>query len=1160
VEKVIVIRFALWIVCLVGCLSVAQLFAQEKEKEDPFRTQVRPTDPLSPDEQQKTFHLPPGFEIQLFSAEPDLQKPMNMAFDAAGRLWVSASVEYPYAASEGGRDTIKILEDADGDGRADKVTTFVDGLNIPIGLYPYRDGVVAYSIPNIWFFRDTDGDGKADQRDILYGPLGTPRDTHGMQNAFRRGFDGWLYINHGFSNESTITAQDGSSIKLQSGNTYRVRLDGSHVEQYTWGQVNPFGSTFLPTGELITADCHSRPLTMLLRGAYYPSFGKPHDGLGFAPDLMEHSHGSTAIGGVAHYTGDNFPAEYQGHLFVGNVMTSRVNHDSLQYRGSTPRAIEQPDFLSTDDPWFRPVDVQIGPDGALYVADFYNRIIGHYEVALDHPGRDRNRGRIWRITYRDPAAQPSAAPKVDLSQADVHQLIETLAHPSLTRRMLATDQLSDRIGEEAVPALIEATSRHAKDTVRAHCMWVLHRLGKLSEDMARRASRDDSELVRIHALRALSETVWPIELRFVGEDEPSPIVRRVAAEGIGHQTGHRVDQLLKLNSSVAQDDVLLRHATRLAIRNQLLVPEAWQGVVGIEGRGRDELARLAVSIPGEASAEFLLAYLRERPMLSRQMESQLSHLAVNLAAEKLPAVIQMAREKTGDDVDLHLKLVQLFNQRTEQREIRDRAALIDWSKELANSLLRTTDEPDSHWQNQSAANPWGLEPRDCEDGESGVLFLSSLPGGESLTATIKSREFVIPPKLTFYLCGHLGIPSQQANEKNFVQLRLAGSGDVIQRALPPRNDRAQRVDWELMKYAGQKGYLEVVDGLELTAYAWLAVARFDPPVVALPVVSPAKRTERQAMACTIVGGMKLAEFRPDLFRLAGDTSIDWPLRAAAGRAALMFVENRVLAALAILIAEPSLDPRLREGICQQIVAEPPGDSKKLLSDVMKSVPARAQRQLADALASTAAGAAELVQLVEQGHAAPRLLQDGNIKQKLSAAKDEALDARIAKVTASLPTVADQIQRTIDLRRLAFRPAEVDVARGQEMFRKHCIACHQVAGQGAVLGPQLDGIGNRGLDRLMEDTLDPNRNVDIAFHVSVLSLTNGQVVTGLFRREEGANVILANQEGKEFTVLKSDIDEQTKSSNSLMPANVADLLKPDEFRDLIGYLLTLRAKQ
>src|SRR6516165_8344890 len=200
--------------------------------DDPFAAAIRPTDALTPEQERASFHLPPGFRVQLFASEPEIQKPMNMAFDAGGRLWVSGSTEYPYPAPDDrpARDTIRVLEDTDHDGRADKVTVFAEGLSIPIGLYPYKNGVIAYSIPNIEFFDDTDGDGKADRREVLYGPFEFRRDTHGMNNAFRRGFDGWLYANHGWANTSTVKGRDGNEVVLPGGNTYRVRLDGSRIE------------------------------------------------------------------------------------------------------------------------------------------------------------------------------------------------------------------------------------------------------------------------------------------------------------------------------------------------------------------------------------------------------------------------------------------------------------------------------------------------------------------------------------------------------------------------------------------------------------------------------------------------------------------------------------------------------------------------------------------------------------------------------------------------------------------------------------------------------------------------------------------------------------------------------------------------------------------
>src|SRR5262249_25335460 len=159
-----------------------------------------------------------------------------------------------------------------------------------------------------------------------------------------------------------------------------IRPDGTRLEWYTHGQVNPFGLALDPLGNLYSADCHSQPVYQLLRGGCYPSFGKPHDGLGFAPEMTTEDHGGTALAGVCYYAANQFPKEWHDTVFIGNVVTSRINHDRVTWHGSTPRAKRDADFLVSEDLWFRPVDLKLGPDGALYVADFYNCIIGHYEV------------------------------------------------------------------------------------------------------------------------------------------------------------------------------------------------------------------------------------------------------------------------------------------------------------------------------------------------------------------------------------------------------------------------------------------------------------------------------------------------------------------------------------------------------------------------------------------------------------------------------------------------------------------------------------------------------------------------------------------------------------------------------------------------------------
>jgi putative membrane-bound dehydrogenase-like protein len=260
---------------------------------------VAPTEALTPDEQRQKFHLPEGFVIELVASEPEIHKPMNLAFDAHGRLYVTSSLEYPFPVKAGSpsRDTLHVLSDSDGDGRYDHTTQIVSGLNIPIGVTPVADGAIYYSIPNIYRWTgDVDAPGEEPSK-LLYGTFGF-RDTHGMANSFTPWLDGWIYACHGFSNTSQVKGGDEKTFSMQSGNTFRMRADGSHAEQNTHGQVNPFGLAFDPLGNLYSADCHTMPIYQLLRGAYYPSFGKPLDGLGFGPTRIGHDHGSTGIAGV----------------------------------------------------------------------------------------------------------------------------------------------------------------------------------------------------------------------------------------------------------------------------------------------------------------------------------------------------------------------------------------------------------------------------------------------------------------------------------------------------------------------------------------------------------------------------------------------------------------------------------------------------------------------------------------------------------------------------------------------------------------------------------------------------------------------------------------------------------------------------------------------
>ncbi|MFM7843732.1 MAG: PVC-type heme-binding CxxCH protein, partial [Planctomycetota bacterium] len=469
-----------WALIVAGLLAVVTPLSDRFDVQVAAGPPVAPTEALTPDEERQKFRLPPGFEIQLVASEPDIQKPMNLAFDAQGRLWVTHSVEYPFAVTDGQtpRDGITLLSDFAANGRAQKISKFATDLHIPIGVLPLGDGheAIAWSIPHLWKLTDTDRDGKLDRREVLYGPFDYA-DTHGNQNALRLGPDGWVYACHGFRNNSQVKLRGDGPVVLtmQSGNSYRFRPDGSAIEQLTWGQVNPFGMCFDRWGDRYSADCHSKALTLLLRGGYYESFGKPHDGLGYAPPMTVHGHDSTGIAGVVHYDATHFPASYRHCFYVGNVVTNVVHRDVVSWRGSSPWVEKPEDFVACDDPWFHPVDLQMGPDGALYIADFYNSIIGHYEVDLKHPRRDRTRGRIWRVVWKGENAQPAAIP--NFTQLTPPQLVERLSDENQTVRTLATQQLLER---EPAAAIEAVTKGKLSPLAQSHAAWILARQGQLS--------------------------------------------------------------------------------------------------------------------------------------------------------------------------------------------------------------------------------------------------------------------------------------------------------------------------------------------------------------------------------------------------------------------------------------------------------------------------------------------------------------------------------------------------------------------------------------------------------------------------------------------------------------------------------------------------------
>jgi putative heme-binding domain-containing protein len=309
----------------------------------------------------------------------------------------------------------------------------------------------------------------------------------------------------------------------------------------------------------------------------------------------------------------------------------------------------------------------------------------------------------------------------------------------------------------------------------------------------------------------------------------------------------------------------------------------------------------------------------------------------------------------------------------------------------------------------------------------------------------------------------------------------------------------------------------------------------------------------------LIGELRLMDQQNRLVKLAGRHDAPEGQRRAALEALASLDARANAAVLGSVLGDAQTPIALREQCANLLAQANQSQTQAELLKVLPSAPARLQTIISVGLAASPAGAEKLLEAVKAGKASARLLQDPSVRPRLEATKLPHLKERLDALTADLPPVGKEVQELLQRRRASFQNAKKDAALGTQVFTKHCANCHQVGGQGARIGPQLDGVGVRGLDRLLEDVLDPNRNVDQAFRQTTLTLKSGRIVTGLLLKQEGAVYVLADAQGKEVRVQKDSVQERSTSQVSPMPGNFAEQIPEGDFNLLLAYLLTLQSK-
>jgi putative membrane-bound dehydrogenase-like protein len=1136
------------------------------------------------EEQQKLFHLPEGYEIELVVQESEgLGKFVSVYFDQRGRLWTQTALEYPVDSNENpaaaeavyagkGKDKVLVypresLNAKIPAGGLTNPTVFADGLGIPLGILPWGAGDTCYVQHghDLKLYKDMNGDGKADTFDVVLTGFGV-QDSHLFPHQFTRAPGGWIWMAQGLFNNSKVH-KPGSDVVVDwpKCSMARMRPDGSEFEVISTGPNNIWGLVITGEGETFIqeANDYGYPVMPFHEYAYYPG-GMEALKKSYQPDFppqAEFRMGGTGLSGLALIESGSLRDKQAAHtMAVANPITSKIQTIAMHRDGAYWKLAQLPDLITCDDPFFRPVALTNGPDGCIYIVDWYNKIISHNEVPRAHPDRDKTRGRIWRVKPK--AAKTEVA---DFTKLGTEELIASIGKEPVGKAHLAWQELLDR-------KQLPLTHFAAQEYLASSQFGQISQIGRSLSDQnisvllafakpsltngptiaSSRGNKQipvreayDREFERF-LVRMFLERHPELVAKFLDSEAAAklPVEARVLASLAlePKASASRVAKLLPQLDRAPNDEELLRLAQFPA---EAGVGEALQALL------TNEKSRAAV-------AEKLLAQRTKldakqiAPLLTETAKGMLSGSAIELKPKANPSV---------EAHSLALKLISGFQLTSLEDQI---------VTGMQSSIAVSSGDLRIPFGGELTSDPARIVEvlhalRDIHSSAADIFASLSTMGAPqvrdaALEALAASRA---PNAGTKLLALYPSLqPAQRRSALNALSSSKAGAKTIVtallDKTLPqadldgPTVERLATVlgdDPAITKLQQQLGgiFREVLllDGQDT---AWVdSKITLDGPFTVEAWVRLAPGIGNEDSLLGMKGGVDM-NFFGGKFRVYAGSELHDVCVATKPMTPDLWTHLAVTRDAQGLI-------RIYQNGELDATGSKPAPAKWENCQIAWSGPKKGTEgaMMEFRVWKVARSAAEIRNGFDRSYR-----PDKTYTTYLKAGEKLGKGARLAKTIDTPPLLTEEAAKALDTKFAKFTAlAPKGDPQAGKALSALCMACHQIGSAGGQIGPNISGAGAMGLEAVLRNILTPNAAMEPGYRIYRVEMKNGDLIDAFFVSEDKDAVVIRQAGLPDRRVPKADIRSTKFIRRSLMPEGLLDALQDQQVADLLAYLMTLK---